>query len=146
MDSRWNDLLIMPSSNENNSFIPLREARTCAPNYSLDTEAIIERLEKWQSACEFTITSAEPDAVDIQFATLPKDMDTFVRDIYDLCPDIVDQGTGCIREMVEEIATEEITSEMRRLIEGVNFEDEDYGLEILKRTLEETKKLTLWWD
>jgi hypothetical protein len=32
------------------------------------------------------------------------------------------------------------------LIEGVDFEDENYGVEILKRELQRDQKVDLWWD
>jgi hypothetical protein len=80
--------------------------------------------------------------------TLPKDMDAFVRDLYEFCPDLVDQGTGCVHEMVEmmEETGEELEPEMKELIKGVDFSDENYGLEILKREIQRTPRVTLWWD
>src|SRR5258707_3446507 len=84
----------------NDPLAAIRKAHTGGPNYGLDTDAIIRRLTKWQSLCSFKVTSAGGDAVDIKFATLPKDMDGFVRDIYDFCPDLVDQGTGCVHEII----------------------------------------------
>ncbi|MHB1034643.1 MAG: DUF4253 domain-containing protein [Pirellulales bacterium] len=129
-------------------FAAVREAGTGGLNYDLDTEAIIKRLTAWQALCSFKVTGAEYDTVKIEFATLPEDMDAFVRDLYEFCPDLVDQGTGCMHEMVEamEEAGEELPPEMAELIEGVDFEDENYGLEILKRELERKKSVTLWWD
>ena len=75
-------------------------------------------------------------------------MDAFVRDLYEFCPDLVDQGTGCVHEMVEamEETGEELNPEMKALIEGVDFSDENYGLEILKREIQRTPSVTLWWD
>lgn len=132
----------------NDPFAAIRKAGTGGPNYDLDTNAIVERMTKWQSLCSFTVTTAEGDSVDIEFATLPKDMDAFARDVYDFCPDLVDQGTGCVHEMVGmmEETGEELPPEMKKLIEGVDFEDEDYGLEILKREIQQKKSLKLWWD
>jgi hypothetical protein len=94
------------------------------------------------------VTSAKDDAVDIEFVTIPEDMDAFVRDLYEFCPDIVDQGAGCVADMVEamEEAGEELPDAMKMLIEGIDFEDEDFGLEIVKRTLQIDKSITLWWD
>ena len=122
----------------------IREAETSAPNFEMDTAAIIARLKQWQALCKLRIVSAGPDTVDIKFDTLPADMDAFVRDVYDFCPDLVDQGTGCVAEMIE--AMDEITPAMQKLIEGVDFEDEDYGLEILKREIQLKNDLSLWWD
>jgi len=122
----------------------IRAAHTGGPNYGLDTEAIIAHLSKWQSLCSFSVTGAEGDAVDIRFETLPEDMDAFVRDLYEFCSDLVDQGTGIIGEMIEQM--DEVPPQMQKLIEGVDFENEDYGLEILKREIQQKKAVTLWWD
>src|SRR5690242_18196258 len=122
----------------------IRAAHTGGPNYGLDTETIIARLTKWQTLCSFRVIRAEGDAVDIRFETLPKDMDAFVRVLYECCTDLVDQGTGIVGEMIEEM--DEVPAQMQKLIKGVDFEDEDYGLEILKREIQQKKAVTLWWD
>lgn len=137
---------IMKSAND--PFAEIREAETSAPNFDLDTEAIIAELRRWQTLCTFSVTAAGTDRIEIEFATLPKAMDAFVRDLYDFCPDLVDQGTGCMAETIEAMKEngEELTPEMEELIEGVDFEDIDYGLEILKRELRQKKSVSLWWD
>jgi hypothetical protein len=129
-------------------FALIREAETSAGNYDLDTEDIINRLKQWQSLCSFTIKSAGHDRVDIEFTMLPADMDAFAQDLYDFCPDLVDQGTGCVHEMIEamEEMGEELSPRMQKLIEGVDFEDENYGVEILKREVQEGMSVQLWWD
>lgn len=137
-----------PQNATNDPLAAVRDADTCAPNFELDTNAIIAELAKWQSLCEFKVTGAKGDRVDIEFTTLPKDMDTFVRDLYAFCPDLVDQGTGCVHEIVEamEDVGEDLDPTMAKLIEGIDFSDENYGLEILKRELVQRKSVTLWWD
>jgi len=125
-------------------FTTIREANTDGANYDIDTDAIIERLTEWQKLCEFRVLSAGHDRIEIEFETLPKDIEAFTNDLYDFCPDLVDQGTGCIADMIE--MGEELSPELQKLTEGVDFEDEDYGIEILKRELELKKRVTLWWD
>jgi Domain of unknown function (DUF4253) len=128
----------------NDPFAAIREAGTDGANYELDTDAIIARLQQWQAVCTFRVVGAGHDKVDIEFDTLPEDMDAFVRDLYEFCPDLVDQGTGCVAEMIE--LMDEVPPQMQKLIEGVDFQDENYGLEILKRELQQKPKVTLWWD
>jgi len=129
-------------------FAAIREAETDGANYDLDTDAIIAKLTTWQSLCTFKVIDAEHDTVNIEFTTLPADMDAFVRDLYEFCPDLVDQGTGCVHEMIEmmEETGEEPGPELQKLIAGVDFEDENYGLEILKREIQQKKSVSLWWD
>jgi hypothetical protein len=134
--------------NSADPYEPIRKANTDAANYDLDTAAIIARLKQWEALCKFQVTGAGHDTVEIEFETLPQDMDAFVREVYDFCPDLVDQGTGCMQEMIDalEETGEELDPETEKLIEGVDFEDENYGLEILKRELLQKKNLPLWWD
>jgi hypothetical protein len=40
----------------------------------------------------------------------------------------------------------DLPPKMLNLIEGIDFEDENYGIEILKREIGQTKELHLWWD
>jgi hypothetical protein len=136
-------IMSIQDSNED-QFGIIRQAGTGAPNFDMDTEAIIARLQQWQTLCKFKITAAGHDTVNIKFDTLPADMGAFAEDVYDFCPDLVDQGTGCVREMVEEM--DEVPPNMLKLIEGIDFEDENYGIEILKREIEQRKELQLWWD
>jgi hypothetical protein len=138
----------MTSPANSDSFSAIRQAGTAAPNFDLDTDAIIQHLTTWQSLCSFKVTGAKGDRVDIEFSSFPKDMDAFVRDLYKFCPDLVDQGTGCVHEMVEmaEETGEELAPEMQKLIEGIDFSDENYGLEILKREILQRKGVNLWWD
>ena len=125
-------------------FARIRRAGTAAPNYDLDTADIIARLTAWQATCSFAVVNAEADAVEIAFTTLPPDMDAFARELYDFCPDLVDQGTGCVAEMLD--AMDDPSPETKALIEGVDFDDEGYGVEILKREVQRDKAVTLWWD
>ncbi|MDB6111870.1 MAG: hypothetical protein JWR69_3620 [Pedosphaera sp.] len=138
----------MPTPKSNDEYAVLRESETNGANYDLDTPDIIARLKQWKTLCSFRIMGAESDTVDIEFETLPKEMDAFVKDLYDFCPDLVDQGTGCVGEMVEmaQETGEEIPAKLQELIKGVDFTDENYGLEILKRELQRDRTLKLWWD
>ena len=132
----------------NDPFALIRAAETSAPNYDLDTDAIIGCLTLWQSLCSFTVIGAEADTVDIKFETFPADMDAFVKALYEFCPDLVDQGTGCIHEMIEmmEESGESPTPAMQELVKGIDFSDENYGIEVLKRQLLQRKNVQLWWD
>jgi hypothetical protein len=138
----------MKTDATNDAFAAVRQACTSAPNFGMDTADIIDHLMKWQSLCSFVVKEATGDSIEIEFVKLPSDMDSFIRDLYKFCPDVVDQGTGCVHEMLESLEEigEELDPEMAKLIEGIDFSDENYGLEILKRQIEQNKAISLWWD
>jgi hypothetical protein len=133
---------------ENDPFAVIREAHTSAGNYDLNTDSIIARLRAWQSVCSLRVIEARHDQITIAFETLPTDLDTFVKELCDFCPDLVDQGAGSLPDVIKEFeeSGQPIPAKMMKLIEGVNFEDDNFALEIVKRTLQQDKKIRLWWD
>jgi hypothetical protein len=79
----------MAKKTDKDMFAPLVEAGTNGDNYDVSTEDIIARLKKWQKLCSFRISGVDYNTVTLKFDTLPKDIKAFVRDAYDLCPDLV---------------------------------------------------------
>lgn len=70
-----------------------------------------------------------------------------VTEIYEFCPDITDQHFGCFKEMIE-IAEEtkmDFPDSFYELIDGVDLDAEEHGLELLKRYLKKNKVINLWW-
>lgn len=70
----------------------LLQLQTNGINCGLDTSAIIEQLKQWQKLCQFHISGAGFDWLELAFETLPDDLDTFGKTAYDFCPDIIEQG------------------------------------------------------
>ena len=138
----------MTDSPSSEPFATILAQGTTGANYDVFTEDIVGRLTRWQSLCALTVTDATPSTVTIRFTSLPADMHAFVRDVYEFCPDVVDQGTGCLHEMVEmcEETGQEIPAHFADLIDGIDFDDDDYGLEVLKRQIERDNTIRLWWD
>ena len=129
-------------------YAKLEKAGTNGANFDLSTEDIIARLKAWDERYGITIGDVESDAVTVTFHTLPDDTHALAREIYDFCPDTVDQHWGCVAEMLEwaEESGEPVPEDITALIEGVDLEDEDYGLELLRRNLVATRTCGLWWD
>jgi len=126
----------------------LREQGTNGMNYDLDTCGIISRLQQWQDECDFEIADVESDRFTIYFKTLPADLDRFARELEEFCPDLISQHFGCFAEMLDayEDMGEDVPRELEELIEGVDLTQEDYGRELLKRSLVRDKEVNLWWD
>lgn len=107
---------------------------TNGTNYDLSNRDIVQRLQKWENICCFQILGADFDWVELQFENLPSDLNTFAEEIYQFCPDTLEQG------YVGESLTEE-----------ANWEDLEKALEEqtptdLAQYLLRTKNLFLWWD
>ncbi|WP_372660771.1 DUF4253 domain-containing protein [Cohnella sp.] len=83
----------------------LKIQQTNGDNYDIGNKEVIAKLKKWNSRFPFDIIGADFDWVEANFKVMPDDNEirSFAQEIYDFCPDIVDQGTGSIESLIEEI-------------------------------------------
>ena len=121
----------------------IEAAGTSAGNFDMNTLAIRDRIQSWSNICNLRVVSADRASVQINFDTLPKDMESFTAEIYSFCPDIIDQGVGCVGEMIEEMG---VPPNLVGLVEDIDFSNDNYGLELLKRLISRDRKVKLWWD
>lgn len=81
----------------------LRVEETSAVNYDMDNQMVLEKLQEWNRQYPFQIIGADGSRVEAIFTTLPKNMKAFAKEVYDFCPDVVDQGTGSVNELKKEM-------------------------------------------
>jgi hypothetical protein len=81
----------------------LRIMHTDGDEYDISNQDVIDRLKEWEINSPFDILGADSDWVEIEFKKLPKDLTAFAEEVYDFCPDAVDQGPGSIAELAKEI-------------------------------------------
>jgi len=126
----------------------LRTQGTNGANFDIETEDVIARLKDWDERYGIDLSEVESDRVTVRFDSLPDDLDSLAGEIYEFCPDTIDQGFGCYDEMIDaaEEMEQEVPDDVRELVNGVDLEDEDYGLELLKRSLRREMVIGLWWD
>jgi hypothetical protein len=101
-DERHNgvELAVGPGETQ---FDILRLARADACNYGMDTEDIVKKLQKYDAEIGIDIFHAETDTVELDLKKLPGDLKAFAADLYEFCPDIVDQGCGTVEELERQI-------------------------------------------
>jgi hypothetical protein len=126
----------------------LREHSTSAPNYDITTEQVIETLSKWDDAYGIRVSDVGEDRVTVNFERLPEDLDALAHEIYEFCPDTVTQGFECFPDMLEhaEDLDPEVVANIRELADGVDFNDADFGFQLLKKSLRKDRAIGLWWD
>ncbi|MGF7086844.1 hypothetical protein JOD24_000676 [Kroppenstedtia sanguinis] len=83
----------------------LRQARTDAINYGMNTEDLIRRLQSFYEEASFTLIQATSDIVEWRLDSWPQELAAYCEKIYELCPDIVDQGVGSVEILTEFVAT-----------------------------------------
>lgn len=82
-----------------NKFEPLLFEGSNAVNYDINTLQIIERLKLWDSFYGIKLYGVGFDHLSGEFTTKPKNIKKFAKEMYDFCPDIVDQGVGDIDKL-----------------------------------------------
>lgn len=126
----------------------IKELGTHGCNYDVGNEDILNKLKEWHETLEIEVLEVTHDSVTIHFKSLPGNTKRFAQEIYEFCPDTVDQHFGCFDEMVESIEElgEEISEETKMLIQGIDFSSDHYGLDLLEKALKINGRIQLWWD
>jgi hypothetical protein len=81
----------------------LRIAASDAVNYGKETEDLIKQLQIWDTSFGVDIFQAETDTIQLRLKSLPDDLQAFAEEVYEFCPDIVDQGVGSVDKLAEAI-------------------------------------------
>lgn len=126
----------------------LREQQTCAPGYEPTNDQIVATVEKWHSQLGAVVSEVGPDRFVVRFKTLPADLDEFAQDLYAFCPNIIEQDFGNYEDILEsaDVLPPDYVAHVRRMAEGIDFDDPDYPIELLKKSLRETQQVAFMWD
>lgn len=81
----------------------LRYRRTDGINYDLENEDVVKKISEWKSKYGLIVIGCSRDWLQIEFDNLPTDLDSFAKEVYEFCPDSVDQGVGTIDNLKESI-------------------------------------------
>lgn len=81
----------------------LRVMHTDGDDYDISNQDVIDRLKEWEKIASFDVIGAENDWIELEFKALPHDLKTFAEDVYEFCPDAVDQGPGNTDELAKEM-------------------------------------------
>lgn len=101
-DSNREKVAMIPGSDQ---FEILKIQQTNGDNYEISNRSVISKLKEYYRSYPFTIIGADYDWVEVEFEVLPngKELKAFAREIAEFCPDLVEQGTGSINDLMEEI-------------------------------------------
>ncbi len=82
-------------------------AETNGANYDLLTNDIIEQLKKWDVAFGIQVTGIGFDFCEAAITNNTIDFKKLADEIYQFCPDVVDQGTETVEALAEELRSTE---------------------------------------
>jgi hypothetical protein len=72
-------------------------------NYNISPEMVIARVEKWDARYGLVLRGAGFDWFEAEFLRPPQTMLEFAKEVYEFCPDVVDQGTGTVEALATEM-------------------------------------------
>ncbi len=127
---------------------PIKEHQTNGINCDITTGDVLARLTEWDKQYGIEISNVGADRLMVKFKTLPEELTTLAEEIDEFCPDVIDQGYGCMDDIVEMMAAsgQQLDEKNQALLQGVSFDDPDFGLQILENALRQDRAVSLWWD
>ncbi len=69
----------------------------------MEAEELVAKLTEYDRAFGIDIFHAETDTIEFKLLKLPADLGSFCQDLYEFCPDIVDQGVGTVEALENDI-------------------------------------------
>jgi hypothetical protein len=76
---------------------------TNGDNYDIGTKDIIEKYKKWDSEFGITTTAIGFDFCECSISNKDIDYKKLADEVYEFCPDVVDQGTETVEALEEEM-------------------------------------------
>lgn len=83
----------------NDKYDSLRFMATNGINYDHDTNDVVEKLKEWDKTYGIEIIGSGMDFVEVRLERLPENLKAFSNEVYEYCPDSVDQGVGTIEAL-----------------------------------------------
>jgi hypothetical protein len=87
-----------------NQFDIVRLRGTNGANYNVGNDDIVNNLVKWNEQFGLDIIGADIDWVSFELHELPEDMTSFANELYEFCPDVIDQGFEDIDALIGAIS------------------------------------------
>lgn len=84
-------------------WLPVRVMGTNGANYDVWNDDVLRRLDEWDARFGLVLTGAGDDWLQADFRTPPPDMAAFAAEVYEFCPDVVDQGTETVEALEKEM-------------------------------------------
>jgi hypothetical protein len=88
----------------NDQFAVIEGIGTDGANYNLRTSDVIARLKVWNDQFGLLLLGADVDWLEAEFIRVPPNMAAFAAEVYEFCPDVVDQGTETVSALANEMS------------------------------------------
>jgi hypothetical protein len=86
-----------------NPYDYLAVVRTDGINYDLEHAQVLARYREWADRFGLSLVGAGQDWLEAEFSSQPSDWLAFAREVYEFCPDVVEQGTNDVETLAQEM-------------------------------------------
>ena len=104
-DNNWNTLYDVTIVKAENQYEILKMMNTEGPNYDVTNKQVINKIKEWDKKVGLKIIVADEARVEAFITKLPDKLSKFTQEIYELCPDVIEQGYGDMDEMIRDYKT-----------------------------------------
>lgn len=81
----------------------LRVMNTSGVNYDIYTDSLIHRVTRWRDSLGFQLESTGGDWLEGSFPLRVPNYETLAQAVFELCPDVVEQGTNTVEVLAAEM-------------------------------------------
>jgi len=78
----------------------LRYRRTDAINHDYENEDLVERIAQWDNRFGVKVIGCGRDWLELEFKNMPPDLTAFSEEVYEFCPDSVEQGVSEVKNLI----------------------------------------------
>jgi hypothetical protein len=76
--------------------------QTQGGNYDITNEQIVLQVKEWEAKWGLDLVVIDMDRIEGPLKVLPEDIESFTEVVYQLCPDVIDQGYGDMEAMISD--------------------------------------------
>ncbi|PCJ67778.1 MAG: hypothetical protein COA58_01180 [Bacteroidetes bacterium] len=82
----------------------LKAVQTNGINWDIDNDSLISIIERFDKQLDLQFIGASYDWCEFRIKKTNVNWNTLADEVYEVCPDVVDQGTGAVDELAREMA------------------------------------------
>ena len=99
-DESYNSYYDIVIINGSDPFKLINRIGTNGVNYDIYNPDIVKKLKEWNAQVHFKFVVIDVSRIHAYMGKLPNDIKKFSSDVYEFCPDVIDQGYSSMDEMI----------------------------------------------
>lgn len=99
-DETFNSLYDIVIIEGNDPFKIIEQIGTNGVNYDVYNQDVIQQLKAWNQEVAFKFIVIDVARIHAYMGKQPQDIKQFTSEVYEFCPDVIDQGYGSMEEMI----------------------------------------------